>query len=136
MTELNRLRVWTFRWLALHISQVTAVTLLLLRGREDRGGVEGQYRAGGDYVTDRRRLGVLLPETGLWDPDVSSSSVDDHEDKSYQENVEKPHECTDITTKYEIKRLFSMLNVDLCLHRETIVVSGEDMKLLCLTKMK
>lgn len=87
MTELNRLRVWTFRWLALHISQVTAVTLPLLRGREDRGGVEGQSRAGGDYVTDRRRLGVLLPETGLWDPDVSSSSVDDHEDKSYQENV-------------------------------------------------
>lgn len=36
----------------------------------------------GVYVTDRRRLGVLLPDTGLRDPDVSSSSADDQDDRS------------------------------------------------------
>lgn len=38
----------------------------------------------GVYVTDRRRLGVLLPDTGLRDPDVSSSSADDQDDRSCQ----------------------------------------------------
>lgn len=37
---------------------------------------------GGVYVTDRRRLGVLLPDTGLREPDVSSSSADDQDDRS------------------------------------------------------
>lgn len=36
----------------------------------------------GVNVTDRRRLGVLLPDTGLREPDVSSSSADDQEDRS------------------------------------------------------
>lgn len=35
-----------------------------------------------ERVTDRWRLGVLRPDTGLRDPDVSKSSVDDQEDKS------------------------------------------------------
>lgn len=35
------------------------------------------------YVTDRRRLGVLLLDTGLMEPEVvSSSSADDHVDRS------------------------------------------------------
>lgn len=33
-------------------------------------------------ITDRDRLGVLLPDTGLREPDVSNSSADDQEDKS------------------------------------------------------
>lgn len=37
---------------------------------------------GGVYVTDRRRLGVLLPDTGLREPDVSSSSADDQDERS------------------------------------------------------
>lgn len=36
----------------------------------------------GVYVTDRRRLGVLLPDTGLREPDVSRSSADDQDDRS------------------------------------------------------
>lgn len=36
----------------------------------------------GVHVTDRRRLGVLLPDTGLREPDVSSSSADDQDDRS------------------------------------------------------
>lgn len=34
------------------------------------------------FVTDRWRLGVLLPDTGLKEPDVSSSSADDQDDRS------------------------------------------------------
>lgn len=33
-------------------------------------------------ITVRCLLGVLLPDTGLRDPEVSSSSADDQEDKS------------------------------------------------------
>lgn len=33
-------------------------------------------------VTDRRRLGVLRPDTGLREPDVSRSSAEDQEDRS------------------------------------------------------
>lgn len=33
-------------------------------------------------ITDRWRLGVLLPDAGLREPDVSSSSADDQEDRS------------------------------------------------------
>lgn len=36
----------------------------------------------GVNVTERRRLGVLRPDTGLREPDVSSSSADDQEDRS------------------------------------------------------
>lgn len=36
----------------------------------------------GVHVTDRRRLGVLLPDTGLREPDVSSSSADDQDERS------------------------------------------------------
>lgn len=39
-------------------------------------------RQEGMYVTDLRRLGVLLPDTGLREPDVSSSSADDQEERS------------------------------------------------------
>lgn len=37
----------------------------------------------GVRVTDRRRLGVLLPDTGLREPDVSSSSADDQDERSW-----------------------------------------------------
>lgn len=33
-------------------------------------------------VTDRRRLGVLRPDTGLREPDVSRSSADDQDERS------------------------------------------------------
>lgn len=36
------------------------------------------------YVTERWRLGVLRPDTGLKEPDVSSSSADDQDVKSWQ----------------------------------------------------
>ncbi|KAG7263990.1 hypothetical protein CRUP_026791 [Coryphaenoides rupestris] len=42
----------------------------------------GDTRRGRGQVTDRRRLGVLLPDAGLTEPDVSRSSVDDQEDRS------------------------------------------------------
>lgn len=43
----------------------------------------GQEASG---VTVLCRFGVLLPDVGLTDPDVSSSSAEDQEDKSYMGN--------------------------------------------------
>lgn len=43
-----------------------------------------QHRLAGVYVTDRRRLGVLLPDAGLREPEVSSSSADDQDERSCQ----------------------------------------------------
>lgn len=50
--------------------------------------IEQHVHVGVD-VTDRRRLGVLLPDTGLREPDVSRSSADDQEDRSCQKNIYK-----------------------------------------------
>lgn len=48
------------------------------------GGVEEEQKEASVYVTDRRRLGVLLPEAGLSEPDpVSKSSADDQDDRSW-----------------------------------------------------
>lgn len=67
---------WAFR---AQVTQGSPNTWILIK-RDVQVGV---------HVTDRRRLGVLLPDTGLSEPDVSSSSADDQDDKSWPSQLKR-----------------------------------------------
>lgn len=67
----------------------------------------GPIGKGQQKVTDFCLFGVLLPDVGLTDPDVSTSSAEDHEDKSCENKKKKEEEAFNNSTSQS--NLFSSI---------------------------